>query len=256
MVRRVALVESSGSSAHDDGALHAMQPCASRRSWWAACRWMCSWWCAAPATEGAGAMSLLSSLVPIPYVQISLERLTGRTACTGPAIPEAPELAIRHDAKPIIVGVGFGAQAAGRSSNRVQVANRFVHPRSLVLDFTVGEQLLKAFVRRLLSRLILGVAPAIGDASSWRPGRRPDAGGNPRIPRNGAWRRCVQGGGRGSAPPAQELLAGRFVPNGPGVVRDDLEHPTAEAGMKQLNSFRFPCFRGAAPGTAQACRTS
>lgn len=42
-----------------------------------------------------------------------------------------------------------------------EVVNPFAHPRSLVSDFTVAEQLLKAAVRKMTGKGIFSVAPRI-----------------------------------------------------------------------------------------------
>lgn len=103
---------------------------------------------------------MLASLMPTVYVQVSPERLTVRNARTGEAISEVPEVAIAHDPKPRIVGVGTEARSH-KSTPSVKIINPFAHPRSLVSDFTVGEQLLKAFLRRLQGRSIFALSPKV-----------------------------------------------------------------------------------------------
>lgn len=103
---------------------------------------------------------MLTSLTPTFYVQVSPELLTVRNAKTGEAISEVPEIAIAHDPKPSIVGIGKEARLH-RSAPLVKIINPFAHPRSLVSDFTVGEQLLKAFVRRLIGNSIFAVSPRV-----------------------------------------------------------------------------------------------
>lgn len=102
---------------------------------------------------------MLSAFKPTIYIQVSPERLTVRNAKTGETISELPEVAIAQGAKPKIVGVG--AEARSRQSLSVEVVNPFAHPRSLVSDFTVGEQLLKAFLRRLRTNSIFAPAPRV-----------------------------------------------------------------------------------------------
>src|SRR5439155_7328729 len=98
--------------------------------------------------------TMLSALQPIMYVQVSPERLTVRNAKTGEAIAEVPEVAIDREAKQKIVGLGTEARSRQYAAS-VEVVNPFAHPRSLVSDFTVGEQLLKAFLRRMQGRSLL-----------------------------------------------------------------------------------------------------
>ncbi|MES2937679.1 MAG: rod shape-determining protein [Pseudomonadota bacterium] len=156
-------------------------------------------------------MSLLSSFIPVLYAQISPDRLTLRNARTGEAISEIPEMAI--GAKSTIVGVG--AEARMRQGPAVQVVNPFAHPRSLMSDFTVGEQLLKAFVRRLLPKSIFAAAPKIVIHPLGEP-----AGGLTQVEIR-ALREMALGAGaskvvvwEGAPLTDQELLAGRFPATG------------------------------------------
>jgi rod shape-determining protein MreB len=104
-------------------------------------------------------MNLLSLFSPLLYVQISPERLRVRDVKAGAEIVEPPRLAIEHGAKPRIVGVG--SEAAMSTAGSVEVVNPFAHPRSLVSDFTVAEQLLKAFIRRLRPNSLVRMAPRV-----------------------------------------------------------------------------------------------
>lgn len=103
---------------------------------------------------------MLTALKPIMYVQVSPQRLSVRNAKTGEAIEEAPEVAIAHEPKTKIVGVGSEARTH-KAAASVEIVNPFGHPRSLVSDFTVGEQLLKAFLRRMQGRSFLAIAPKV-----------------------------------------------------------------------------------------------
>ena len=104
---------------------------------------------------------MLTTLAPTLYVQLSPERLTVRNPKTGAALSEPPEVAIEQVPKPRLVAVGAAARAAGTGSSVIEVHNPFAHPRSLVSDFTVAEQLLKAFVRRLQGHGWLTLAPRV-----------------------------------------------------------------------------------------------
>lgn len=94
------------------------------------------------------------------YVQLSPERLIVRDPSTGTQFSEIPEVGIAHDPKNRIVGVGVAARSAVAGLNG-QVVNPFGHPRSLVSDFTVAEQLLKTVVRQVLGSALFRVAPRI-----------------------------------------------------------------------------------------------
>ena len=97
---------------------------------------------------------------PTIYVQLSPELLTVRNILTGDGISEAPELVIAYDPRPGVVAVGSEARSADLTP-QVQVVNPFSHPRSLVSDFSVGEQVLKGFLRRLQERFIFIRAPKL-----------------------------------------------------------------------------------------------
>lgn len=83
------------------------------------------------------------------YVQLSPTLLTVHDPHTGITVAEVPEIALQSlpGHKRTVVGVGTQARAAAAQPH-VQVHNPLAHPRSLVSDFTLAEQLLKAFVRR------------------------------------------------------------------------------------------------------------
>ena len=101
---------------------------------------------------------MLSYFTQVIYVQISPDWLTVRNTKTGKSFSDVPEVAIANNARPGILGVDKDARThtAGGS---VQIVNRFAHPRSMVSDFTVAGQVLKAFILRVSNRSLL--APAI-----------------------------------------------------------------------------------------------
>lgn len=103
---------------------------------------------------------MLSALKPTIYVQISPERLTVRNVRNGESISEVPEIAIGHDPKPTILAVGEQARIASVGTT-AKVFNPFSHPRSLVSDFTLGEQVLKAFLRKIQSKSLLAFGPLV-----------------------------------------------------------------------------------------------
>jgi rod shape-determining protein MreB len=94
------------------------------------------------------------------YVQLSPERLIVRDPRTGTQFSEIPEVGIAHEPKTRIVGVGVAARSAVAGLNG-EVVNPFGHPRSLVSDFTVAEQLLKTVVRQVLGSALFRPAPRI-----------------------------------------------------------------------------------------------
>ena len=94
------------------------------------------------------------------YVQLAPDRLLVRDPNTGAQFSEIPEVGIAHDPKARIVGVGLAARSSV-AGLKGQVVNPFGHPRSLVSDFTVAEQLLKTVVRQVLGSALFRVAPRI-----------------------------------------------------------------------------------------------
>jgi rod shape-determining protein MreB len=94
------------------------------------------------------------------YVQLSPDRLLVRDPRTGKQFSEIPEVGIAHHPKARIVGVGVAARSAVAGQNG-EVVNPFAHPRSLVSDFTVAEQLLKTVVRQVLGGTLFQTAPRI-----------------------------------------------------------------------------------------------
>lgn len=100
------------------------------------------------------------SLKPVVYIQISPELLTVKYLKSGVTISEIPELAISAPPKPRILGVGTAARAAS-TAEPSELINPFAHPRSLVSDFTVAEQLVKHQLRRALGKPLLAIAPSV-----------------------------------------------------------------------------------------------
>ena len=96
------------------------------------------------------------------YIQLSPERVTVRDPKTKRAVAEVPDIAIqRYGAgKARILAVGSVAREAVAAPD-TEVVNPFAHPRSLVSDFTVAEQVLKAFVRRVRGTALLQPNPVV-----------------------------------------------------------------------------------------------
>lgn len=103
---------------------------------------------------------MLSALQPHIYVQISPERLTLKNPKTGQSLSEVPEMAISPPPGRTVLAVGSQARVAA-SSQPALVVNPFAHPRSLVSDFTVAEQLLKHQLRKVLGGSLLSFSPYV-----------------------------------------------------------------------------------------------
>jgi rod shape-determining protein MreB len=103
---------------------------------------------------------MLSALLPLVYVQISPELLTVKNVKSGTVVSELPEVAVSTEAKARILAVGPQARLAA-ASGAAQVSNPFAHPRTLVSDFTLAEQLIKHQLRRVLSNHFWMPAPCV-----------------------------------------------------------------------------------------------
>ena len=105
-------------------------------------------------------MPIFSLFKPGIYIQLSPSLLTVRNIRTSASISEVPEIAFVREPKPAILAVGKQARGAA-STPGVQISNPFAHPRTLVSDFTLGEQVLKAFVAKVTEKSLLTLAPTI-----------------------------------------------------------------------------------------------
>jgi rod shape-determining protein MreB and related proteins len=101
--------------------------------------------------------SLLRSTI---YVQISRDRLRVRDPKKGRELAGPPELAITGTGTKVKV-VGFGDSARVPRPFPVEILRPFAHPRTPVSDFTVAEQLLRAFLRSLIARPWFAASPRI-----------------------------------------------------------------------------------------------
>lgn len=161
-------------------------------------------------------MSVLDGLIPVLYVRISPDRLSVTNAKSGETISEPPELAIAGTPAKVI---GAGAQArAAAALQGGNVINPFMHPRTLISDFTVAEQLVKAFVKRMSGRHLFTPSPRVVIHPLGDP-----AGGFTQVERR-AFREMALGAGGSSVVvwsgrelSNEEVLSSRF-PAGEGVA--------------------------------------
>lgn len=94
---------------------------------------------------------MLKSLIPLLYIELSPERLRVRNARTGATWDEIPEVALLEHPRPVIQAVGSKArEAAAHTGGRV--VNPLAHPRSIISDFVLAQQLLKYSVRHVLAQ--------------------------------------------------------------------------------------------------------
>ena len=95
------------------------------------------------------------------YIQISPQRISLRNPRTGESISEEPPIAISTGPKAKVLGVGTEAGLAATVPGSI-IINPFDHPRTLISDFTMAEQLFKAFLHRMSTHAgFLKPAPTI-----------------------------------------------------------------------------------------------
>lgn len=92
---------------------------------------------------------MFASLNPLLYVTVSPESLAIRNVRTGEISVESPEVALSRSRPRKIVCVGEGARRVA-TLRSADVVNPFSHPRMLISDLTVAEELLKHQVKKFL----------------------------------------------------------------------------------------------------------
>lgn len=106
-------------------------------------------------------MGILTSVLGTAfYVQVAPDRLMVRNTKSGMTFSEPPEVAMVRGPKIRVLGIGTGARPHA-SEPGVELVNPFGHPRSLVSDFTAGEQLLKAAIARVVGNFVIAMAPRV-----------------------------------------------------------------------------------------------
>jgi rod shape-determining protein MreB len=103
---------------------------------------------------------MLSAFIPLLYVQLSADHLTLKNPKTGQTLSEIPELALSAPPRRRILAAGPQARLAA-ASEPAEIVNPFAHPRSLISDFILAEQLLKYQLRRMHRHAWLAVSPHI-----------------------------------------------------------------------------------------------
>ena len=97
-------------------------------------------------------MSLSALLAgPTLYARLSPDRLTVRNPKSGDTFDEPAVLAITQGQRKRVAAVGAAA-LAWSGTEPVDLLHPFAHQRSLVSDFTVGEQLLKFALQQLMRK--------------------------------------------------------------------------------------------------------
>ncbi len=106
-------------------------------------------------------MSLAALLAgPTLYARLSPDRLTVRNPKSGEVFDEPAVLAITRGQRRRVVAAGAAA-LAWAGNEPVDLLHPFAHPRSLVSDFTGGEQLLKFALQQLIRKGWLPLSPRL-----------------------------------------------------------------------------------------------
>jgi rod shape-determining protein MreB len=105
-------------------------------------------------------MSLLRYFRPTLYIKLRPDILSVREVGTTHHMTEPPIAAITREAHRRLLGVGEAARTAAMSQS-ADLVNPFQHPRTLIADFTIAEQVIKAFVRKVLDHQYLRGKPTV-----------------------------------------------------------------------------------------------
>ena len=117
---------------------------------------------------------MLQALRPTVYAQLSPERLAVRDVRTGRAYAAPPICAVLPGPLRRVVEVGQEARTAS-ADRPLHVVNPFEHPRTLVADVTLAQQVLEGFLARLWPlrfvprRPVLVLHPRIDPAGGFAP---------------------------------------------------------------------------------------
>jgi rod shape-determining protein MreB len=103
---------------------------------------------------------MLRTLRPTVYAQLHPDRLSVRDVRTGRSYAARPLGAVL--AGPVRRVVRIGDDALTASAGRpLEIVNPFKHPRMLIGEFTLGQQVLKGFLRKLYASSLLSRRPVL-----------------------------------------------------------------------------------------------
>lgn len=103
---------------------------------------------------------MLGSLRPTVYAQLQPDRLSVRDVRTGRSYAARPLGAVL--AGPVRRVVRIGDDALTASAGRpLEIVNPFKHPRMLIAEFTLGQQVLKGFLKKLYASSLLPRQPVL-----------------------------------------------------------------------------------------------
>ena len=103
---------------------------------------------------------MLRYLRPTVYAQLGPDRLAVRDVRTGRAYAARPVAAVLTGPTRKVVRVGDDALTAS-ASRPLQLVNPFKHPRMLIADLTLGQQVLRGFLDKLHARSLVPRRPVL-----------------------------------------------------------------------------------------------
>jgi rod shape-determining protein MreB and related proteins len=97
------------------------------------------------------------------YIRLKADKISLLHVDTGKEISMIPELAIETlaDGNKQMLVFGNNAKDAEKSKPNVALVNGFKHPRTLLADFIIAEQTLKACLKLLIPKSIFQPSPVI-----------------------------------------------------------------------------------------------
>jgi rod shape-determining protein MreB and related proteins len=103
---------------------------------------------------------MLGSLRPTVYAQLHPDRLSVRDVRTGRSYAARPVGAVLTGPVRRVVRVGDDALTAS-AGRPLEIVNPFKHPRMLIAEFTLGQQVLKGFLKKLYASSLLPRQPVL-----------------------------------------------------------------------------------------------
>lgn len=98
--------------------------------------------------------------IPTVYVRLRPDSIYLKDVRSGTTLLEQPLAAISQGSPAKLLAVGDAAAQANDAGD-VKLFNPFKHPRSLISDFTVANQIIKRLVRKLVGRRLFLPGPFI-----------------------------------------------------------------------------------------------
>jgi len=103
---------------------------------------------------------MLRFLRPTVYAQLQPDRLSVRDVRTGRSYAARPIGAVLTGPLRRVVRIGDDALTAS-AGRPLEIVNPFKHPRMLIADFTLGQQVLRGFLKKLYPSSLLPRRPVL-----------------------------------------------------------------------------------------------